>query len=376
MIIPASIASLVLWLIIFLLPWKPWNTREQWVPEMPGDEVEDLGNVTVLIPARNEEMVIGETVAAVLGQGAGIRIIVIDDNSRDQTARIARESGRGQVSVIRGIERPDGWNGKLWALQQGLELVKTPIVMLIDADIKLSPGVIAGLRKRLNRSTYNFLSLMAEPSLNGFWERLLMPAFVFYFKLLYPFRLSNEGRGWAAAAAGGCIMTRADIIREIGGFASIKEALIDDCALAGKVQYAGYSTWVGLTRSVKSIRPYEGLAGIWNMVARTAYPQLYESKLLLLGCTAIMLLAYTIPVAGLFSSSVISILTSSGTLLVMVGIYIPTLKYYELSAWWSLALPLTGVLFLLMTWTSAARNWRGEQVRWRGRIVYKNSNFK
>lgn len=241
--------------------------------------------------------------------------------------------------------------------------------MLLDADIELRPGVVAGLKERLQNEEYAFISLMAMPSLNGFWEKMLMPAFVYFFKLLYPFRLANSNSGIVAAAAGGCIITKTEVLDRIGAFESIKGALIDDCMLARHVKSAGYRTWLGLTHSAKSIRPYGGLAEIWNMVARTAFTQLRYSLLLLLACTVIMILTYWVPVAGLFFGSGSMLIAASAALGIMLLTYIPTLQFYNLSWFWALALPVIAALFLAMTWTSAIRYWSGEQVRWRGRAV-------
>ncbi len=362
------ILSLVLWIIIFLLPWRPWSTREQW-NATPNGIREDLSMITVLIPARNESRVIERTLTSVASQGNNLSIIVVDDRSEDDTAEVASKV-KGQISVLNGKPRPEGWTGKLWALEQGLAKVETPYTLLLDADIELNKGVIAGLYKKMQRKAWDGVSLMAAPTLVNSWEKLLMPAFIYFFKLLYPFQLANSKFKWVAAAAGGCFLVKTQVLKDIGGFGPMKSAVIDDCTLARKIKDRGYRTWVGLTRSIQSVRPYEGLEAIWNMVARTAYTQLLYSIPLLLLCSFLLILAFWIPIAGLFLwGSTLHVSFAFSTLLIMSITYLPVLIYYRLPAYWSFTLPFTGTLYLLMTWTSAIRFWKGERLRWRGRMI-------
>ena len=363
------IVSLVIWVIILVLPWQPWRTKESWESTDDKSNLVDLSDVTVLIPARNESEVIGQTISAVCRQGKNLNILVIDDNSDDDTARIAKEIGGDHLTIIKGSRRPQGWSGKLWALEQGRKRVKTSFVMLLDADIKLKQGVISGLRERLKSEPYAFISLMAMPTFTGFWDKLLMPAFIYFFKLLYPFRVSNSDSDLVAAAAGGCILTKKQVLDDIGGFASLKDTLIDDCTLARQVKDQGYRTWLGLTHSAQSIRPYTGLTELWNMVARTAYTQLSYSITLLLLCTLLMFFSYVLPIVGVFLFSGYLLWASLVTVLIMLCTYLPTLWYYNLNWSWAIAFPLTASLFLAMTWTSAIRYWQGERMRWRGRVV-------
>ena len=197
-----------------------------------------------------------------------------------------------------------------------------------------------------------------------------MPAFVYFFKLLYPFHLSNAATSKMAAAAGGCIFMKTAILKTIGGFEPIKDALIDDCALAKRVKEAGFATWIGLSRSVRSIRPYENIGQIWNMVARTAFTQLRYSVILLMGCTLLMGLVFGVPAwfpfLGLGSAGYFALFAFAG----MVVTYLPTLLFYHRSPVWALCLPLTAALFLSMTWNSAFRYWKGERSRWKNRTYY------
>ena len=366
-----AVAALALWLIIFLLPWGPWIVREKW-DVTHNSQRPNLNDITVLIPARNEEQVILKTLRSVLSQGYGLKVKVIDDQSTDNTVIAVREFG-DQVALLRSTSLPSGWSGKLWALEQGRKAVETPLVMLLDADIQLKPGVIQGLRQHLLDENKDLVSLLAKPSLDSFWERLLMPAFVYFFKLLYPFSLANSDSKYVAAAAGGCIMMKSNVLREISGFASIGTALIDDCKLASVVKKAGFSTWLGLTHSIASIRPYKGLSQIWNMVARTAYTQLNKSVWLLLLSTSIMLLAYWVPVFALWQADKMIFILGAITLLIMSITYLPLLNYYRRYWLWALLLPLIAGIFLGMTWTSAVRYWGGERIRWRGRTTYAST---
>ncbi len=254
------LVSLFVWLVILLLPWQPWRTNEQWEPVRQKKTDETLNGLTILIPARNEAAVIKRTISSIIRQASDAHIIVIDDNSEDRTAQFALDAGSSNVTVLKGAKRPPGWSGKLWALEQGRAKVQTNMVMLLDADIELRPHVIGSLYRRLHKGPFSFLSLMSKPSLNGFWDTLLMPAFIYFFKLLYPFKLANSGSSRIAAAAGGCIMMKTKVLEDIGGFASIKETLIDDCTLAQKVKNRGYRIWLGLTHSAQSSRPDSGFS--------------------------------------------------------------------------------------------------------------------
>lgn len=365
-----ALLSLILWVIITLHPWLPWLTRESWdVGNIQSLKSVDLSDITVLIPARNEASVVGRTLRAIASQEGNPNVILIDDNSEDNTKAIAESVEGLNLTVVENQPLKPGWSGKLWALENGRRHVETPYTLLLDADIEIEPGVIAGLKQKLLNTDYSFVSLMAKPSLNRFWERLLMPAFIYFFKLLYPFRVANSKSRWVSAAAGGCILLKTSILEDIGGFKALKKTLIDDCTLAKKTKEAGYQTWLGLTHSVKSIRPYSGIKKIWDMVARTAYTQLHYSLLLLLFCTLLMILAYIVPVVALLSFSTPKFWFGLIALLFMFITYLPTLRYYRLSPIFLFSMPIVGALFLAMTWTSAIRYWKGERMRWRGRTV-------
>jgi len=361
-----ALMAALLWFIILLLPWRPWSTRE-FMDGEPDDCQEDLSNITVLIPARNEEKVIRTTLMGVMSQGKHVKVILVDDQSEDQTAFIAEGMLDKNLKIVSGRPLPEGWSGKLWALHQGFQQVDTPLVLLLDADIELKPGILSKLRREMVTQRFHLVSLMAYLRMVSPWEKLLMPAFIYFFKLLYPFRLSNSAYPRVAAAAGGCILLRTDMLRAIGGFDAIRGELIDDCALARKVKAIGGRTWIGLTHSAISLRAYDQPGVVWKMVARTAFHQLHYSSTLLLLLTGVMILMFGVPVAGLLFPSVAAALISLCGLTAMMLGYIPTLKFYHLSWKWAFLMPLIGWMFLAMTWTSAIRCWQGKGAQWKGR---------
>jgi len=360
-------AGALIWLVIMLLPWRPWGTREH-MDSISTSPDADLSDITVLIPARNEAELIGMTLSSLKAQGHHLAIIVVDDRSTDGTVAVAKTSGVENLRILPGEPLPANWSGKLWALEQGLHRVNTPLTLLIDADIRLQPGIVEALRRRLKENSLHFISLMAQIRMVSFWERLLMPAFVYFFKMLYPFRLSNSRSTGVAAAAGGCILLETRLIEEIGGFKAICNELIDDCALAKRVKSPGYRTWIGLTHSVHSLRSYENLSGVWNMVARTAFYQLRYSAMLLVGTTVIMLAVFWLPVAGLFFPVASAKIISACAFAALILSYLPILKFYGLSKVWALTLPLIAALYLAMTWSSAIRFWLGAGSLWKGRF--------
>lgn len=366
MLLGWALAALLAWFIVLVLPSRPWSTLERLQAE-PQRSNESLNDVTVLIPARNEAHTLETTLKSLAGQGPGLDILVIDDQSEDGTGELARRAGGAGVRVVSGAPLPEGWVGKVWAQSQARAHLHRPLVLLLDADIALAPGLIATLRQRLRARRLGLASLMAALPMDGFWTRLLLPAFVFYFKLIYPFRAANSPRKRIAAAAGGCVLLEVRALDAIGGFASLRDAIIDDCSLARRVKDAGFATWIGLTRSVTSHRRYHGLGDIWQMVARTAFTQLRYSWWLLALCTLLMILCLLGPVVIGFSSEPAARMFALGAWLLMWIAYLPTLRFYAIPAPWGLLLPLTGMLFLAMTWDSARRYLLGERSVWRGR---------
>jgi len=359
------IPGVILWTGILALPWQPWRNRE--TLEADGNTDADLSGVTVLIPARNEADVIAETLLSLASQGRNLRIILVDDQSTDATVAQADALNLENLAIINGRPLEPGWSGKLWALQQGLAQVKTKLTLLLDADIRLEPGTIPALQARMRKHDLHLVSLLAFLRMDSFWEKLLMPAFVYFFKLLYPFHLSNTGSKAVAAAAGGCILLRTASLEQAGGFKAIKNSLIDDCALARQFRHAGLATWIGLSHSARSRRRYDGLSSIWNMVARTAYTQLRYSVVLLLVCSALLTAGFVLPAAGLFYADPVTRILAVTAIFLMAASFLPTLRYYDIHPVWCAGLPLAGALYLLMTWSSAWRYWTGSGADWKQR---------
>lgn len=363
-----AVSTLSIWVLITLMPWRPWTSE----PFLDADESAPaalLDNITVLIPARNEAPSIPSTLRALDRQGQGFNVIVVDDQSTDDTAVAARNAMNGNLIVVPGEPLPIGWSGKLWALEQGRQYIQTPYTLLMDADIELQPGVLAAAINRLKQEDCQLLSLMAFPRMCSFWEKLLMPAFVYFFKLLYPFRLANSRFPRVAAAAGGFVLLETRLLNELGGFGAIRGALIDDCALARHAKSMNYGTWIGLSHSVRSQRSYQSVREIWDMVARTAFTQLRYSIGLLILCTLLMLLGFMVPLLSLiWPPWSLSNSSAALTLVLMMSTFRPVLRFYGRASAWALAFPIIGILFLAMTWTSALRYWRGERAQWRGRI--------
>lgn len=362
-----ALVPALMWLGLLLVPWRPWSTREHL--EADSSSIARLNEITVLIPARNEAGMIDATLRGLRAQGEGLQVIVIDDQSTDDTAAIA--SAFPDVRVISGAPLPEGWAGKLWTLEQGRQHVSTPLTLLLDADIELRPGMLATLLLHKQCEQRQFVSIMADLRRTSFWDRLLLPAFVYYFKLLYPFAISNLRSTLVAAGAGGCILVDTNMLERIGAFASLRDALIDDCTLARQVKRAGGRTWIGLSRDVVSLRPYGSFDSIHRMVARSAFTQLGYSTALLWVVTALFLLAYGAPLMLLGAPHVWP--WAWLALAAMMLGYLPMLRYYRMPWWWALLLPLSAGLYLGMTWSSAIRYWRGVRSQWKGRVYRAGS---
>jgi hopene-associated glycosyltransferase HpnB len=367
----ASIAASA-WGLILLLPWQPHRTRERLEA---ATESADLGDVAVLIPARNEAGHIGRVLRALGRQGPGLEIVVVDDESGDGTAAVCRELAAHlplTLRVVDGAALPAGWAGKLWALQQGLDRIERRYCLLLDADIELAPHMVPALRERALGTGAVLVSVMATLPCRHAWERLLVPAFIFFFKLLYPFSLVASGR--RAGAAGGCMLVETHALRAIGGFAALRNALIDDCTLAARLRARGGRLVLGLSRSAQSLREYPHLGEFWSMVTRTAFTQLRYSTALLLATTLVMLVVFLAPLAALaigIADGAASARIAGGIglagLVLMALAYLPVVRFYRLPVVWSATLPAAGVLFLAMTWASAINYWRGTKARWKER---------
>jgi hopene-associated glycosyltransferase HpnB len=365
-----------IWLYLIVARGGFWRAAERdedapvWTGEWPA--------VTAIVPARDEAASVGETVASLLEQtyAGELRVIVVDDQSRDGTAQVARDAAArlgkvDRLTVLTGRALPAGWTGKLWAQQQGVtfvdELPHPPDYLLFtDADIVYRPDALSRLVARAQADGLVLTSLMVKLNCESFAERALIPAFIFFFQMLYPFAWANDRRRPTAAAAGGCMLVRRDALRQAGSMAAIRGALIDDCALAKLLKARG-SIWIGLTERVHSIRAYPALADIRAMVARTAYAQLGYSPLLLAGTVAGLMLTYLAPVALALFAGGLAQFFGLFTWLLMAFAFRPTLRFYGLSMLWGLALPAIAATYMAFTVDSAYQHARGRGGMWKGR---------
>ncbi|MBX9775864.1 MAG: glycosyltransferase [Xanthobacteraceae bacterium] len=335
--------------------------------------------VTVVIPARNEADGIAETVASLLRQDyAGpLKVVLVDDDSSDGTADIARRTAASlnateRLAIIDGTPLPRGWTGKLWAVKQGVEAAQSSrdaseYILLSDADIVYAPEVLTGLTARAVTNRLVLTSLMVKLRCESFAERALIPAFIFFFQMLYPFPWVNKPRSATAAAAGGCMLVRSDALKAAGGIDAIRNALIDDCSLAKLLKAEG-PIWLGLTERVHSTRPYPDFEDIRRMVSRSAYAQLRYSPLMLAGTVVGMALTYLAPpLLTLFASGPARWLGLLAWGLMALS-FVPTLRLYGRSLLWGPALPAIALCYMLFTLDSALQFARGKGGLWKGRV--------
>lgn len=370
-----ALASAGLWLAVLLVPWRPWSTRERLEPV--GDEsASPYPLVTVLIPARNEAATIGDTILSVLSQAPVKRVIVVDDQSSDGTGEIARAIAG--VKVIEGTATPPEWSGKLWALEQGKAEVETPLLLLLDADIELAPGMVAALVDKLESGQLDQVSIMASLPAGLLPEKLMLPAFVYFFKQLYPFAWVNRPDRPFAAAAGGCVLVRCARLREAGGFGAWKNALIDDCELATRIRRVGGRIWLGLSQGVKSMRRHPDFGSILETIRRTAYTQLHYSPVLLALTVTIMLLAFAVPplafAVGAIQGDLQTLAFAALAWLLMAAGYLPQIRFAGLNPLWAFTLPIAALLFVLATLDSALRHHFGGGAGWKGRQYSGNTD--
>ena len=334
--------------------------------------------IAAIIPARDEAECVGATVASLLRQDypGEFTVILVDDQSRDATAQVARDAaaalGAGmRLNILAGRALPSGWTGKLWAQQQGVEAAEAasppPAYLLFtDADIVYGPDALKGLVARAQSGGYVLTSLMVKLRCVTLAERIFIPAFVFFFQMLYPFAWANDPRRATAAAAGGCMLVRREVLREAGGMAAIRSALIDDCALAKKLKASG-PIWIGLTERVSSNRAYPALEDIRRMVSRTAYAQLNYSPLLLAGTVLGLTITYVAPVLLTAFAGGTARLLGIVAWLAMALAFQPTLRFYRVSMLWGLALPAIAAIYMAFTLDSAYQHARGRGGMWKGR---------
>ena len=435
----ACVISAVAWLYLVVAHGGFWLTSQRLPAGEPGEHGRKPGEdaepgaaadrrawppVAAVVPARNEAESLPVTLPPLLAQDypGEFRVFLVDDNSDDGTGEIAAELGEkaardggAPLTVVKGRPRPDGWAGKVWAMAQGFAVATgraaatraiatrvavsetVPVemtgagssqagaapeyVLFTDADIAWAPHALRDLVAAAEADDRALLSQMALLRAETGWERAIVPAFVYFFAQLYPFRKVNDPQSGTAAAAGGCMLVRRSALEAAGGLAPVKGALIDDVALGTLLKKHGNRTWLGLTTDIRSARPYPSLASLWDMIARSAYVQLRYNPLLLAATIIGLALLYVAPPAGAVAPLVVAAAGSGSTATVVAGLaglagwalmtasYVPMLRLYRLSALRAPTLPLIAVLYAAMTADSARRHYSGRAVSWRGRAA-------
>ncbi len=380
-LLAVAAGSALAWAHLITLHGRFWTTGVR----LPAAAAPDRWpSVAVIVPARNEAEILTQTLPALLRQRypGTARVVLADDDSTDATGAVAaataarpgpgeRAAGLLPLTVVRPDPRPPGWTGKLWALQRGLaEAADADYILFTDADIVHAPDSLARLVAAAvtgvppgTAAPTELVSVMARLRARTGWERLLLPAFSYFFGLLYPFRWVSREGGRTAAAAGGCLLIHRATLDGVGGLARISAALIDDVSLARAVKRGGARIWLGLAAGVDSVRPYPRLADLWQMVSRSAFTQLRYSAVLLALTGAGLLATFLGPPAALIAGLVagdapVAACGAVGWAL-MAATYLPTVRWYRQPGWLALSLPVAAVLYLLMTVDSAGRHWLG-----------------
>ena len=370
----AGFLCVTIWVYLLVARGRFWIVRRLGAKVAP---LSETGLIAVIMPARNEGDVIGKSVSSLLQQSyaGSIHIFLVDDNSADGTVAVARESAARSahpdaLTVINGRPLPPDWSGKLWAMQQGIEHalpLQPTFLLLTDADIEHSPQNVATLVAVAEHEGYDLTSFMVKLHCRSAAEKLLIPAFVFFFFLLYPPEWTCGPMRKSAGAAGGCMLIRPVALVRAGGITAIRNEIIDDCALAASVKRNGGRVWLGLTPETCSLRAYGSFAEIERTISRTAFNQLRHSRWLLIGALAGLTLAYLLPMALLFSRSRAVVALGAATYLLMCAAYLPMVRFYGLSVLWALTLPVSAAFYMWATLHSALKYWSGRGGEWKGR---------
>ncbi len=356
-------ASALAWVYLTLFHGRFWQAG----PVLPRARPSQAPQVDVVVPARDEADLIAASLGSLLAQDfPAFRVTLVDDGSSDGTGAIARGLNDARLTVLSGAPRPPGWAGKLWAVHQGVAATDAPWLLLTDADIVHDPGHLSALVAQAERSGADLVSEMVELACETRAERALVPAFVYFFQLLYPFARVNGPNSRVAAAAGGTVLVRRAALDRIGGLAAIRGALIDDVTLGRAVKRHG-KIWLGHSALARSVRPYQSVADIWRMVARSAYVQLRHSPLLLLGTVLGLALLFLLPpAAALFGDGLARALGVFAWVL-MAATLLPTLRRFRLSPLRAALLPAMAAFYMAATFGSALDHHRGRGVVWKRR---------
>jgi hopene-associated glycosyltransferase HpnB len=360
---------LAIWLYLLLFHNGFWLLRERDTAAVVQPGAWPL--VVAVVPARNEADVIRRSIGSLLAQDypGPFHVVLVDDQSDDGTGELARGLNSDRLTVLTGGLRPSGWTGKLWAMKQGSDHaanLRPEFLWFTDADIEHSSDNLRQLVGRAQDGDKVLVSLMARLSCKSYAEHFLIPAFVFFFDMLFPFGAVNNPHSTVAAAAGGCMLVRREALEKAGGLAVIRHNIIDDCALGRTMKTQG-PIWLGLTDRAVSLRSYDHLSDIAHMVTRTAYAQLGYSPLVLAATMLGLALVYLAPVMVALFAWGISQLAGWLAWIIMAVMYQPMLRFYRLSPLWGLALPLIGVFYAAFTLQSAVQHWSGKGGMWKGR---------
>jgi hopene-associated glycosyltransferase HpnB len=375
----AALVPAAAWLYIVAARAWFWTTTPR-LKRAPSPPI--WPKVSVVVPARDEADMLVVTLPLLLDQDyPGVaEVVLVDDVSTDSTAETARAAasagGRIALQVVAGVDRPPGWVGKTWALHQGVDAATAAadppeFLLLTDADIAHPPDSLARLVSSALDGRRDLVSLMARLRAENGWEKLIIPSFVYFFALLYPFRRVARRSSRVAAAAGGCVLVSRSALERAGGIEAISSAVIDDVSLARAVKGSGGSIWLGFADDVESVRAYPALSHLWAMVARSAYTQLRYSVVVLAGTLAGLAVVYLGPLivlgTGIGLGDAVLVAAGSVACAVMTASYVPMVVYYRLNPAWALTLPVAASVYSAMTLDSARRHWRGDGAEWKGR---------
>ena len=380
-----ALALVAIWSFLVVDPRRRWP-RSWRLPRPSESEAEgDVGaasdGVYVVIPARNEAAVVGESLPPHLGQRELRALVLVDDNSTDGTAAAAQMAAGASptIHVASGTNPPDDWTGKLWALQTGLDALPPEAsaddawILLTDADIGHPPDAMARLLARAASGSYDMVSVMVRLCVDTRWEKFLIPPFVYFFQIMYPFRLVSRDASSVAAAAGGCILIRRGLLERLGGLAAIRGEVIDDVNLARRARAAGGRLWLGHDDDFFSLRGYEGLSGLVDMVARTAFTELrYRYSMVAVTWLSIGAIFVAPPVLAATAFALGNPLAATFALVAWcleAASIAPVVVHQRVAVAWAFTLPVAALFYAWMTTVSAWRHAVGRGVSWRGRRV-------
>ncbi|MAI59859.1 MAG: glycosyl transferase family 2 [Rickettsiales bacterium] len=353
-----------------------WSNETVFERSYKKNNIKNYKKICIVVPARNEEKNIVKTLNSIVRQDLNnISILIIDDNSNDKTYFVASnllKKKKIKHQIVKGKKLPNGWSGKVWALKQAVDILKKKEIeyyLFLDSDIILKKGIITEAVEFLCQKKLLMVSLMAKLNCSSSWEKILIPAFIYFFQKIYPFSKVNDSKNRLAAAAGGFILCKSEVFSEENLYDQIKDKVIDDCNIAKKIKEKG-NIWLGLTEKIYSNRCYTNLSDIWRMISRTAYEQLNFSPLYLCFSIFGMCIVYLYPILVIFffeKEQSILFLFNSLTILFLIISFRPTVRFYNLSIFYCLSLPLSSLIYIMMTITSAFNFHFRKGNIWKGR---------